>query len=728
MVNQLSLGFSRLNVPIANATIDGQLPAGGRAHRPAAGRGRLGVPRGGVRGAERAHAVARHRLARLQRVARELHAAEQPAEDARQARADRRLPDPADVLAPEGAHLRQPGDVRVQQQPDRGLQPRGHAARPRPATPTRASCSATSTAPTSSRTRSAATTGLFPTYAFWLQDNFKVTPKLSLNLGLRYDIMKPYTEKEDRWSFMNAELPNPAVGGWPGALQFAGDGPTAASARRRSRPTTATSSRASASRTSSNERTVFRAAYGIMHTRRGAVGGRGGARNGTGLLGYSANPSFPSSHGFVPAYNWTNGVPAYQKPPFFDPTLNSGFATRPRRRRRRHVRRPGHGRPSAALPELERGLPVRAELAARRSASTTPASNGHFLGGGGRGIWSNQMDPRYLALGNLLTQQATPANIAAARAIVPDVALPYPTFSGTIGQMLRPFPQYSGVTDVYGNVGNSKYNSLQATFELRRANGLTLNVNYTYSRADDDRGAIRTAYNFGDDKAVGVNDQTHIFNAHLRLPGAARRAATSSAAATVRARARRAAGSSRASRSTAAGRPLGLDPRPPATCRTRAPATRTSTPRSPATRASTATGATATCAAHAARVHRPQRVRVARRLHLRQHAAHAGLRPAHPGYFNQDLEHPADVPRRRRCASSSASRPSTCSTTWCSAASTPTSRAPTSAGEHPGQHAARGAAEGPDRVLTGCPQVVHPTQRVAGSHRAHTVLAWLLGP
>ena len=82
-----------------------------------------------------------------------------------------------------------------------------------------------------------ATTGRFQAYAFWVQDDFKVTPGLSLNLGLRYDIMKPYTEQYDRWSFLNPGLANPAVGGYRGAIQFAGSGRTAAIAVRRSRPT-----------------------------------------------------------------------------------------------------------------------------------------------------------------------------------------------------------------------------------------------------------------------------------------------------------------------------------------------------------------------------------------------------------------------------------------------------------------------------------------------------------
>jgi hypothetical protein len=356
------------------------------------------------------------------------------------------------------------------------------------------------------------TTGLLPTYALWLQDDFKVSSRLALNLGLRYDVMKPYTEKQDRWSFMNAELPNPAAGGRPGALQFAGYGPNSCQCETPIKTYYGNIQPRLGFAFKLNEKTVVRGAYGIMHTRRGAVGGRGGTRNGTGLLGYSANPSFPSGNGFDPAFNWQNGVPAYQAPPFFDPTLNSGFATG----------RPAGGGITFGDPDLG-GHPPRYQnwnfgfqrsLGSKMTVGLNYAGgNGHFLGGGGRGIWSNQIDPKYLALGNLLTQQATPANVAAARAIVPDVALPYPTFSGTISQMLRPFPQYSGVTDVYGDVGNSNYNSLQATMELRRAKGLMLTLNYTWSKAIDDTAGTRSAYNWGIEKAVGVNDQAHIVNA-----------------------------------------------------------------------------------------------------------------------------------------------------------------------------------------------------------------------
>lgn len=357
-----------------------------------------------------------------------------------------------------------------------------------------------------------ATSGRFFAYAFWAQDNFKLRPNLTLNLGLRYDIMKPYTEVHDRWSFLDATQPNPAVGGYRGALVFAGDGVNSCNCR----TPIATYYGAVGPRVGLayglSERMVLRAAYGINYSRRGAVGGRAGARNGTGTLGFSANASFPSANGFDPSYNWNAGVPPYPAPPFFDPTLNTGFVT-------------GRGTGGSVTygdPEIG-GRPPRyqnwnagVQYGLTRTltvGATYAASRGDFLGSSGRGFYQNQLDPRFLVLGNLLTQPATPANITAAQTIVSGVALPYPNFSGTIGQMLRPFPQYSGVTDVYGDVASSTYDSLQVTIEKRRSDdGLIVSFNYTLSRTEDNLTA-RTGYNFDQDWSIGVNDQPHVWNA-----------------------------------------------------------------------------------------------------------------------------------------------------------------------------------------------------------------------
>lgn len=356
-----------------------------------------------------------------------------------------------------------------------------------------------------------ATSGRFYNYAWWAQDDYKATDRLTLNLGLRYDLMKPYTEVYDRWSFMNPTLPNPIANGYPGAIEFAGYGDDSCQCRTPIHTYHGALGPRAGAAFELTRRLVLRGAYGIMYSRRGAVGGRAGARNGTGTLGFSASPSFPSPDGFTPAYNWNTGVPSYAKPPFFDPGLNAGFTT---------ARRTG-GSVTYGDPDIG-GRPPRyqnwnAGFQYALSPTTTvgvtyAASHGDFLGGSGRGFYSNQLDPKYLALGNLLLQRAAPGTVAAAQAILPGVHLPYPSFSGTIAQMLRPFPQYSGVSDVYGDVASSNYRSLQFTVEQRRFHGLLVNFNYTYSHSEDNFSS-RSGYLIDQDWAVSANDQPHVVNA-----------------------------------------------------------------------------------------------------------------------------------------------------------------------------------------------------------------------
>ena len=248
--------------------------------------------------------------------------------------------------------------------------------------------------------------------------------------------------------------------------------------------------------------------------------------------------------------------------------------------------------------DIRTGTPVFSTRWRERSplGATYAGSRGDFLGSSGRGFYSNQLDPHFLVLGNLLTQQATAANITAAQAIVPGIGLPYTSFSGTIAQMLRPFPQYSAVTDVYGDVAKSTYDSLQLTVEKRRSDdGLIVNFNYTFSRTEDNLTA-RTGYNFDQDWAVGVNDQPHVWNALVvyNLPfGAEGKPGSGHPVLRAIVKDWQISGITQ----FRSGRPLGLDSAPPATCRTPAPATPTSTRPSAAPSASMATTATATSSA-----------------------------------------------------------------------------------------------------------------------------------
>jgi hypothetical protein len=309
-------------------------------------------------------------------------------------------------------------------------------------------------------------------HAFYVQDDWKAAKRLTLNLGLRWDVDTPFVEMYNRYSFFNPTLTNPLTGN-AGELEFAGFGPDSCQCRTPVETHYGSFGPRLGFAYMLDQKTVLRASWGMFYDRAAALGA-GIDTNASTLssLGFSNGPIITSPNpglGF-PALNWDSGIPPFAYPPIYNPTLDTGYTTI------NGIGSTGGG-VTYADPYLG-GMPVQeVDYNVTLERQITPAtvinvsysgSQSHFVPATiGRGIYSDQIQPKYLALGNLLTATANSTNLdlAAANALaatdgLPAINLPYSTFDGTIGQALTPFPEYAGVSDPYSDIGNENYNSL----------------------------------------------------------------------------------------------------------------------------------------------------------------------------------------------------------------------------------------------------------------------------
>lgn len=343
----------------------------------------------------------------------------------------------------------------------------------------------------------------------YIQDNWKITPRLTLDLGLRYDYFPPYHEANDVLSFFNPSLTNPITGS-AGALQFAGHGTNTCECDTPVHNYYKNIGPRIGIAFQSDDKTVWRASYGIMFTHGNGIGGSAISRNGTGTLGFSASPRFTVN---AATFQSTSPLTAASTSiPTFAPALGrasgNGYGTG-------YTNTTGYTAAPSSLPYADPYLGGRAPEFINWSFGFqhqwTPnfttgisyvGSQGHFLspdGSNARGYYADALDPQYLNLGACLGaavgKLATTTYNGQNCATLNPVAVPsyFNQSTGVLSQLLKPFPQY-GVTDAYGNVGNANYNALQITLMKRASKGFTIMANYTWSRSIDDNGTYRTGY------------------------------------------------------------------------------------------------------------------------------------------------------------------------------------------------------------------------------------------
>jgi hypothetical protein len=81
-------------------------------------------------------------------------------------------------------------------------------------------------------------------------------------------------------------------------------------------------------------------------------------------------------------------------------------------------------------------------------------------------------------------------------------------------QLLRPFPRFTTVALFRDNVGNSKYNAVAAKLEKRLSHGLTLTASYTFSKLLDDASTVFSQTIFTG-PVLGTTGAADAYNRHL---------------------------------------------------------------------------------------------------------------------------------------------------------------------------------------------------------------------
>lgn len=275
--------------------------------------------------------------------------------------------------------------------------------------------------------------------ALYIQDDWKVTPNFTLNLGLRWETDTPIMDKNNRMNSFDLHAINP-VSGTPGVVKFAGVG-----GWRRSPYDTDWNNLGPrfgfAWKPFGSQRWVVRGGYGVFYEHPFAHGAPNVASLGFELSAARSSPD----NGVTPAFYWGEGVPGVQ---LTKPELNDAFGA----------------------------VPVGA----------SPTTNVTF--------YELNRKTGYAQHFNFGIQRELPANAVLEVSYVGNLGRKMPISTMTINQVpphlmgpgnaqvRRPFPQFNNVQILFPTFGAHNYHAGLIRLEKRMSHGLSFLTSYTWAR------------------------------------------------------------------------------------------------------------------------------------------------------------------------------------------------------------------------------------------------------
>ncbi|MFB3903516.1 MAG: TonB-dependent receptor domain-containing protein [Acidobacteriota bacterium] len=364
------------------------------------------------------------------------------------------------------------------------------------------------------------TASQFQYLALFVQDDFKISPKFTLNLGLRWDYQPVQTEMYDRLYTFCTTCTDPQTG-FPGAIEYTGKGP----GRNGKRGFVDNRYNGFGPRLGLayqiTPKFVFRGGYGFFYVPR-VPNDWAGVPYGSlmGLARQNFVPS-PSAKG-VAAFNWDSGYPGVEIPPDYNPSL-------------------ANTKWGAVYWDPEGGkLPYVQQWNANFQYQLPGeiVIDLGYVGSKSTAIYANQLNQINQLKTDVLKFGDDLQNIwfnrssdipAEAKAMGARYPFPEGTKWISLQQSLQPFPQlpdWQGILAYNSPLGFATYHSMQLAFTKRYSAGLSWLANYTLSKTlsnidtafntwDSNLGRPLDYYNLGLEKSIAPYDRTHVVKASL---------------------------------------------------------------------------------------------------------------------------------------------------------------------------------------------------------------------
>lgn len=306
----------------------------------------------------------------------------------------------------------------------------------------------------------------------YIQDDYKFSPRLTINAGLRWDIPVPFTEKQNNITFANFNMPNTAADGLLGALTKLGSCALGCSGIDRAAihwkdigPRVGFSYQV-------NNKTVVQGGYYMAYMGGGAYafGLARVAQDYTDVLAgaYQSPTGANTAPGFG---NWDTNQINNPQQIAFSPTMANGQQVE-----QMDPKTSGIAPYTEAWSfDIQRELPGNMFLMLAYIGNRNihlPSSLNQ----------PNMLNPSYLALGNVLNDSVAQAETDPAAIAAGINPIPYTNFVNDYGgdptqisiiQAMLPYPQFGGTDNHFDQAGTSFYRSFQGQLEKRFAHGLS---------------------------------------------------------------------------------------------------------------------------------------------------------------------------------------------------------------------------------------------------------------